>query len=209
MSTNIYLIRHGDVDNPDNVCYGREVDVPLTELGRRQLRAIGETIKQRGDSPSAIYTSPMMRAVDSSRTITEVFPETPIVVDKGLLEADTPGLAQYSIPWMETVANSDIYNYTGPEMAGITVEQPEEIAERVLEVVQRVSKEHDGQTVFLVSHGDPIAFAWARIRQAEGKLPSRITFGPEGTYPEKSEAVRLVVGEGGNIVEHKLIRSEE
>ena len=42
--TKIYLIRHGSVENPDDISYGR-LPVPLSETGRQQVKKLCQTLK--------------------------------------------------------------------------------------------------------------------------------------------------------------------
>ncbi len=43
--TTVYFIRHGEVYNPDRVLYGNVVDVPLSEVGFDQIRALGKRLE--------------------------------------------------------------------------------------------------------------------------------------------------------------------
>ena len=61
----IYLIRHGKPEFPDErkYCIGR-TDLPLSEEGRTQIRALGETFA--GRRIEKIYTSPLKRCRESA-----------------------------------------------------------------------------------------------------------------------------------------------
>ena len=53
---NIYLARHGqDVDNANGILNGRR-DMPLTEVGIAQAKALAENIKSLGISFDVIYS---------------------------------------------------------------------------------------------------------------------------------------------------------
>src|SRR5258708_951406 len=58
--TTIWLARHGEVHNPNNVLYGRLPRMRLTPEGRRQAVALAEFLRPR--PLVAIYSSPMLRA---------------------------------------------------------------------------------------------------------------------------------------------------
>ena len=67
----IYLIRHGKPEFPDErkYCIGR-TDLPLSEEGRTQIRALGETFA--GRRIEKIYTSPLKRCRESAAILQEV-----------------------------------------------------------------------------------------------------------------------------------------
>lgn len=77
-----YLIRHGETTaNAEGLIAGR-TDVPLTELGRAQARALS-----RRDWPAriALYASPMARAQETCEL---AFPDRPFTLHDGLRERD-------------------------------------------------------------------------------------------------------------------------
>ena len=84
----IYLIRHGKPEFPDErkYCIGR-TDLPLSEEGRTQIRALGETFA--GRRIEKIYTSPLKRCRESAAILQEVIDRSiPIEVVDGLAEID-------------------------------------------------------------------------------------------------------------------------
>lgn len=81
----MYLIRHGSVEFPEGKrrCIGR-TDLPLSEAGRAQARALAEYFADR--SLEAVYASPLSRAVETAVILAgERFPVT---TAEGLLELD-------------------------------------------------------------------------------------------------------------------------
>lgn len=66
----IYLIRHGQTErNRANVLQGRS-DVPLNDQGRQQATAAGQKLGEAGVSFSRVYTSPLIRAVETAQIVT-------------------------------------------------------------------------------------------------------------------------------------------
>lgn len=63
-------IRHGEVLNPDGVIYAGLPGFGLSELGRRQARAVGQAL--RGVPVTALYASPLDRAIETARLIGEI-----------------------------------------------------------------------------------------------------------------------------------------
>ena len=68
--TKILLTRHGHVEGIQPERFRGRADVPLTELGVAQAKAVADRIAQAW-SPVAIYTSPMSRCVATGRSIAE------------------------------------------------------------------------------------------------------------------------------------------
>jgi broad specificity phosphatase PhoE len=80
-----YLVRHGESAwNAENRLCGRS-DVPLSEAGRRQAECVAERLKA---TPfEAFYSSPLVRALETARLISESVGLDP-VVDPRLVELD-------------------------------------------------------------------------------------------------------------------------
>jgi broad specificity phosphatase PhoE len=71
----------------------RDVDVPLSALGERQARALGEWFAARVDDeqPTAVLTSPYLRARETANAIRDaggVAPVAPTVIDERLREKE-------------------------------------------------------------------------------------------------------------------------
>ena len=66
--TKMLLVRHGHVDGINPERFRGRTDVPLTELGVRQAHAVAARIAAAW-RPSAIYTSPLGRCVETGRAI--------------------------------------------------------------------------------------------------------------------------------------------
>ena len=80
-----YLLRHGETEwNAANRICGRS-DVPLSEAGRRQAKRLAERLKPI--SFEALYSSPLKRAIETARFISERIGLEPVVDDR-LVELD-------------------------------------------------------------------------------------------------------------------------
>ncbi len=82
----ILLVRHGHVEGIEPARFRGRRDVPLTEEGRRQARAVAERIAERW-RPSAIYASPLQRCVQTAHEICAASSVPSVVVD-GLNDLD-------------------------------------------------------------------------------------------------------------------------
>lgn len=66
--TKLILTRHGHVDGIEPERFRGRTDLPLTELGRAQAKAVSMRVAMLW-SPVAIYTSPMTRCVETGGAI--------------------------------------------------------------------------------------------------------------------------------------------
>jgi probable phosphoglycerate mutase len=81
----VYFVRHGQtVWNVENKICGK-TDIALTELGHRQAVETGELILKEGIKADEILYSPLVRAADTARHISEVT-GIPARMEKRLIE---------------------------------------------------------------------------------------------------------------------------
>ena len=81
----IYIIRHGQTEkNRANVLQGRS-DIPLNDSGRQQAEEVRNRLIKAGIHFDLVYTSPLIRAVQTAAIIAEGIPQ---VKDDRLIEMD-------------------------------------------------------------------------------------------------------------------------
>ncbi len=80
-TTRIYLVRHGSTAWNEIIRFRGSTDIPLSENGRNQALALGRWF---ADSPlSAIFSSPLIRAQETARAISEPH-HLPVLLRDGL-----------------------------------------------------------------------------------------------------------------------------
>ena len=166
MTTTVWLARHGEVDNPANVLYGRLPRMRLTAEGRRQARALGDVLARR--PVAAIYSSPMLRARLTASTILARHPE----LDRVRIDSD---LHEIRTGWQgEPLASLERINWdfsANPRAADD--ESLQMIHDRMMRWLNRMLRRHAGAEVAAVSHGDPILIL-AGTLQGLPLIPERI-----------------------------------
>ena len=146
----IYFTRHGETTrNAERRISGR-VDVPLSELGRRQAEALAARIRAEGLHIDLIISSPMKRARDTADAAAAVT-GAPVTVDARLIEQD---YGEYEGVYMDEPRFSEFlenkrhfaYRYPGGESML-------DVAARVFPFLDELIRMHADKTVLIVSHG--------------------------------------------------------
>lgn len=156
----IYLIRHGEVHNPENILYGRLPGYFLSKTGREQAESAGKVLAD--EAIAHIYCSPMERTQETSKLIANQLENSPeITVDERLIEVHSPydGVAHHELE----AINFDLYTGNEPPH-----EHPRDIRKRLVEFLNEMRKKHAHQKIIAVSHGDLVvsAFMFAKKQDA-------------------------------------------
>jgi probable phosphoglycerate mutase len=149
--TEILLARHGETEWSRDGRHTGLTDVPLTDTGREQARALGRRFE--GLSPALVLTSPLSRAADTCR-----------LAGLGDLAVEDPDLQEWHYGEYEGITTDRIRE----DRPGWTVfrdgcpggESPEEIGARADRVVERL-RGADG-TAVAFAHGHILRVLAAR-----------------------------------------------
>lgn len=155
MQTTIYLVRHGEVHNPTKVVYGRIPGFYLSETGRAQADKLGSHLA--GKKLSAIYASPLERTHETATYIHKHHEHLNIVHDERIIECYTP-LEGESIE----VVEKNNWNFYAPEFLEKGGESLEDIWNRMSAFFSEKVQQHKGESIAVVSHGDPIMISAAQ-----------------------------------------------
>ena len=149
MITTIHYIRHGQVDNPNNVAYGRMAGFHLSNTGRKEAKKVGEFLKRK--SISIIYTSPLERAFETAHIISEPFEKKLKIIHKyELIEIDAR--KWQSLPIDELFQNKFFESFiTDPESPEVP-ENLENLASRMEKFALSLCNQHKGQELICISH---------------------------------------------------------
>lgn len=154
-SPRLYLVRHGLVHNPNELAYGFLPRFGLSAEGREQADLAGRWLSQR--SVAALYSSPLLRARQTTRIISAHLGETPVHFLRGLRESELARVWQGK-PWQQiAIDDPELYQTFIDAPSRITVgETMAAMAARMRSAAMRAVRRYPGQSVALVSHRDPI-----------------------------------------------------
>lgn len=158
MSTKIYFIRHADVDNPENLLYGRLSGFPLSSSGRTQSEELKKFFA--GKKIAAVFSSPQLRCRQTARII--AFPHhLPVRISRLIQEVGSSfdGISEAEFENIEpTLSNST-------PLAEYRRESRQDIDRRMTLFVRRVARQYPNRSVVAVSHGDPIVILKAGLEK--------------------------------------------
>lgn len=143
----IYLIRHGEVHNPQGIIYGHLPGYGLSEKGRQQLARAAGLLRERGPF-AALYASPLQRAQESARILGEHL---------GLDLATEPLIAETGVEGYQGKPFSALpHPYITEEPLVPGIECAASIRARFLDWAGVMLARHPGGRILAVSHRDPI-----------------------------------------------------
>jgi len=151
--TTVYLARHGESDwNASNRFQGHS-DRPLTELGRKQARALADLVA--AEDVETIYSSPLLRALETAR-IVATRTGLEITTRDDLREVDTGSWSGLSRAEVKERFPEGFERWISGGAGWEDGESYDQMAERVLEALREIAAAHPDGRVLIVSHGGPI-----------------------------------------------------
>ena len=163
MSTTVHVARHGEVENPQKILYGRQPGWRLSARGQEMAKVLGEWSK--GINLGALHVSPLQRAQETAAPIAKAH-GIEITTDERLIEAGNifegksfepgSGILKHPSAWRH------LYNPWKPSWG----EPYEEQINRMLAAVFAANKAANGKDAIVVSHQLPI---WILRSAIEGR----------------------------------------
>jgi broad specificity phosphatase PhoE len=218
VASQVHLVRHGEVFNPDGILYGRLPGFGLSKLGHRMAQAAADDLVARDRPVSALRVSPLQRTRESAAPIAAAFDLEP-VVDERIIEPTN----RFEGTRMKLAVRKPAYwpflvNPLRPSWG----EAYRSIERRMLAAIDDAFASVDGGDVILVSHQLPIWVAHLSVagrryphdpRRRRCALSSITTFeiapepekkpvdarpgeGPVHVHPGRTEASRRYVEAG-------------
>jgi broad specificity phosphatase PhoE len=163
MSSTVHVIRHGEVENPQKILYGRQPGWTLSQRGHEMAEVLGEWSK--AIDLGALHVSPLQRAQETAAPIARSH-SIAIHTDERLIEAANifegkpfgigDGVLKHPSAWRH------LYNPFKPSWG----EPYEEQIARMLAAIFDANKAAQGRDAIVVSHQLPI---WILRSAVEGR----------------------------------------
>jgi broad specificity phosphatase PhoE len=163
MSSTVHVIRHGEVENPQKILYGRQPGWTLSQRGHEMAEVLGEWSK--AIDLGALHVSPLQRAQETAAPIARAH-SIAIHTDERLIEAANifegkpfgigDGVLKHPSAWRH------LYNPFKPSWG----EPYEEQIARMLAAIFDANKAAQGKDAIVVSHQLPI---WILRSAVEGR----------------------------------------
>jgi broad specificity phosphatase PhoE len=170
MTTTVHLVRHGKVENPAGVVYGRLPGYHLSDLGRRQAEAAAERLA--GADLAVVWASPLERAQETAAIIAKPH-GVEVVTDERLIESGTTLEGVGRRPRDLLVSPRVWWELRNP-LKPSWGESFSEIKERMLAAVHDAVAAAEGAEVAVVSHQTPVLVA--RLGLAKRRVPPWLAF---------------------------------
>ncbi len=151
----LMLVRHGETEFNLQRRYQGQMDIPLSDLGKRQAELVAGRLAAK--EIDAIYASDLSRAMETAQAIAEacgleVTPEPRLRELKfGVLEGLTFDEAQEQYPEMIAAWLDD---FNRPPQGAETIDV---FNARCLSLLEDLKAKHDEQVVLLVAHGGSLS----------------------------------------------------
>lgn len=165
MSTDLFIIRHGEsLGNFNNLFLGH-TDLDLTEHGLKQAECTAEYLKDI--SIDFVYSSPLLRAYHTALPNAKIRGLN-VICDDGLKEIyggdwearSIPELiTEYPIEFTEGFKN----NFGKFAADNLHIESVDALSKRVEATLIKIAKAHEEKKIIVVSHGAAIRAMWGRI----------------------------------------------
>jgi len=150
--TRLIFIRHGHVEGLHPERFRGRLDLPLTELGQRQIQATAQTVAATWQT-AAIYTSPLKRTRDTADAIAQACGSSCSVlaqlndIDYGAWQGQAHSDVEKAEPQLYARWFSTPHLMRFPKGESL-----QDVVARTATVVFDVLERHAQETVVLVSH---------------------------------------------------------
>ncbi|MFZ6015806.1 MAG: histidine phosphatase family protein [Patescibacteria group bacterium] len=154
----VFLIRHGEVENPDGTNYGTLPGWHLSQEGRGQIKDLSLKIKDQGLNVCGITASPLERAQETAAILSQNL-AIDVTTDKRLTEWDMGDWM--GKPLQEFYQTSGYYS---PEMKTDGMEPLADLASRMIDSIRFALTTCAGD-IIICSHREPMAAAIIALQQ--------------------------------------------
>ena len=157
ITTTFYFLRHGEVENPRQILYGRLPGFYLSLRGKKQIESLAGQLENKGITH--LYSSPLERTMETADIIGAKLNLKPMISEliievklfcEGITIQDYHGNIQ-----------TDLYNKKNLARGQESIKS---IAARMKHFLNFALVRHRGTKTLVVSHGDPIMILKAELQ---------------------------------------------
>ena len=207
VASQVHLVRHGEVFNPDGILYGRLPGFGLSKLGHRMAQAAADDLRERSRPISALRVSPLQRTRESAAPVSAAFGLDPII-DERIIE---PTNRFEGTRMKRAVRNPKYWPYLVNPLRPSWGEAYTSIERRMLAAIHDAFDSVESGDVVLVSHQLPIWVAHLSVageryphdpRKRRCALSSITTF--ERVAAESPSAITTPAAGADTTTEHPI-----
>jgi broad specificity phosphatase PhoE len=163
VKTTVHLMRHGEVDNPTGVLYGRRTGFNLSDLGRQMAQRVADSIGDR--DITYIVASPLERAQQTAQPLAtarglEIHTDERVIESSNKFEGQTFGVGDGALRRPSSWRH--LWNPFRPSWG----EPYKELVARMVAAVDDAREAARGHEAVVVSHQLPI---WITRLHAENR----------------------------------------
>lgn len=197
MPVTVHLIRHGQVENPKGVIYGRLPGYHLSERGIRQARAAAQHLKDA--DLVTIWASPLERAQETAAEVAKPH-GLEVVTDDRLIESGNTFEGVGRTVWHLFSNPAHWWRFRNP-LKPSWGESFAEIRVRMMSAITEAAAGAEGRELAIVSHQTPVIVA--RLALAKRRVPPWL-----GGAPCETGSVSTLVLEDGVVLSASYFSAE-
>lgn len=165
---NIILVRHGEINNPDKIFYGQNIDLRLNKSGKVQIEKLAHKIAGLGISIDKIHASNLHRAQESAQILAGVLHKE-IEIHSQLADVYIPALAGKPLRFRYEIHDTGTDEYS-EEWVKKGNESRSQVLARMLSKFKELLHNSKASPV-LVSHGDPLSILLYSLIENQNEVP--------------------------------------
>ncbi|MEF2975606.1 histidine phosphatase family protein [Subtercola sp. YIM 133946] len=165
VASQLHLVRHGEVFNPEHVLYGRLPGFGLSDLGRQIAQSAADELVARHRPVSALFASPLQRAQESAAPQQAAF-DLPIQTEPRIIEPTNKFEGMSPARRNRALRNPKNWSWVANPFTPSWGEAYTSVTTRMLAAMNDAFDSVDGGDVIMVSHQLPI---WATHLKVTGQ----------------------------------------
>lgn len=198
ISGTVHLVRHGEVENPKGIIYGRLPGYNLSERGLRQAAAAGRRLAHA--DVGAIWSSPLERAQETAAAIA-AHHDVEVTTDERIIESDSTLEGVSRTVWRLLRNPVHWWRFRNP-IKPSWGESFAAVGARMVDAITDALAQAEGRDVVIVSHQTPVLVA--RLALAKRRVPPWL-----GRVPCETGSVTTLVLDEGRVLTASYFRPSE